>query len=191
VVTNTGEFDATTVYLFDGQKIVETRDGSGNMVQQFIASLTRRRGQSPPISSRSCRFAAGGVSRTGSTRYIHELIHVRVKDKVDLYVHQGERSEREHAATGKASRDARVRPATCPEGERTMRTTGGANWNVIALTDLGGGTEGRCTWVTDADCSECHLCESAGVSFLGESGCIPCEALGIPCRDGAGNFMLR
>ncbi|MEK6674488.1 MAG: RHS repeat-associated core domain-containing protein [Planctomycetota bacterium] len=74
VVTNTGTFDATWRYFYDGQKIVETRDGSGNMVQQFIHG----------------------------TRYIDELILMRVKDKGDLYVHQD------------------------------------ANWNVIALTDLGG-----------------------------------------------------
>ncbi|MEK6675041.1 MAG: RHS repeat-associated core domain-containing protein [Planctomycetota bacterium] len=74
VVTNTGTFDATWRYFYDGQKIVETRDGSGNMVQQFIHG----------------------------TGYIDELIQMRVKDKGDLYVHQD------------------------------------ANWNVIALTDLGG-----------------------------------------------------
>jgi hypothetical protein len=37
----------------------------------------------------------------------------------------GERSERERAAIGKAGRDARVRPATCPQRDRTMRSTGG------------------------------------------------------------------
>ncbi|MEK6675043.1 MAG: RHS repeat-associated core domain-containing protein, partial [Planctomycetota bacterium] len=74
VVTNTGTFDATWRYFYDGQKIVETRNGSGNMVQQFIHG----------------------------TRYIDELIQMRLKDKGDLYVHQD------------------------------------ANWNVIALTDLGG-----------------------------------------------------
>ncbi len=58
---------------------------------------------------------------------------VRVADKGDLYVHQGERSERERAAIGKASREACVRPATCPQEVSTTRTTGGANWNVIGL----------------------------------------------------------
>jgi RHS repeat-associated protein len=78
------------------------------------------------------------VSRAKGTRNIDELVQMRVKDKGDLYVHQGERSERERAATGKPGEDARVRPATCPEGASTTQTTGGANWNVIALTDLGG-----------------------------------------------------
>jgi len=74
VVTNTGQWDGTTVFLFDGQKIIETRDGSGNLVQQFIHG----------------------------TQYIDELVMMRAKSKGDLYVHQD------------------------------------ANWNVIALTDLGG-----------------------------------------------------
>jgi RHS repeat-associated protein len=60
VVSNSGSLDATWVYFYDGQKIIETRDGSGNMVQQFIHG----------------------------TRYIDELIQMRVKDKGDLYVHQ-------------------------------------------------------------------------------------------------------
>ena len=74
VVTNAGDHNATVIYLFDGQKIIETRDGSENMVQQFIHG----------------------------TRYVDELVQLRVKDKGDLYVHQD------------------------------------ANWNVVALTDLGG-----------------------------------------------------
>jgi hypothetical protein len=125
--------DGTAIYYFDGQKIIETRDGSGNMVQQFIAPLTRRgplRGRAalPPMG-----FAHHAVSRANGTRYIDELVQMRVKDKGNLYVHQGERSERKRAATGKAGEDARVRPATCPEGVSTTRTTGGANWNGIAL----------------------------------------------------------
>ncbi len=81
VATNSGDYDATVVYLYNGQKIIETRDGSGNVLQQFIHG----------------------------TRYIDELVMVRLVDsggtlgaKGDLYVHQD------------------------------------ANWNVIALTDLGG-----------------------------------------------------
>ena len=91
MVTNAGKNDATTVYLYDGWKICETRDGSGNVVQQFIHG----------------------------TQYIDELVMVRVKDKGDLYIHQGERSERERAATGKAGEDARVRPATRPDRTST------------------------------------------------------------------------
>ncbi len=60
VVTNSGGFDDVVVYLYDGQKICETRNGSGNMVQQFIHG----------------------------TQYIDELVMVRVKGKGDLYVHQ-------------------------------------------------------------------------------------------------------
>jgi YD repeat-containing protein len=43
----------------------------------------------------------------------------------EIWSQYGERSERKRAATGKASRDARVRPATCPEEASTMRVTGG------------------------------------------------------------------
>lgn len=46
--------------MYDGQKIIETRNGSGTTVQQFIHG----------------------------TQYIDELVMVRVKDKGDLYVHQ-------------------------------------------------------------------------------------------------------
>jgi len=60
VVTNSGDQDATVVYLYDGQKIIQANDGSDNMVQQFIHG----------------------------TQYIDELVMVRVKDKGDLYVHQ-------------------------------------------------------------------------------------------------------
>ena len=110
VVTNAGVQDGTTVFYYEGQKIIETRDGSGNMVMQAIHGV----------------------------RYIDELVMLRFADKGDLYVHQGERSEREQAAIGKASRIARVRPATRPERASTTRATGGANFNVIALTDLAG-----------------------------------------------------
>ena len=67
VVTNSGDLDATVVYLYDGvaagasaSRIIETRDGSGNLYQQFIHG----------------------------TQYIDELVMVRVKDKGDLYIHQ-------------------------------------------------------------------------------------------------------
>jgi len=60
VVTNSGEYDKTDLYLYNGHKIIETRDGSGNMVSQFIHG----------------------------TQYIDELVMMRVKDKGDLYVHQ-------------------------------------------------------------------------------------------------------
>ncbi len=74
VVANSGDYEQTVLYLYDGQKIIETRDGSNNMVQQFIHG----------------------------TQYIDELVMMRVAGKGDLYVHQD------------------------------------ANWNVVALTDLGG-----------------------------------------------------
>ena len=48
------------VYYYDGQRIIETRDGSGNLVQQFIHG----------------------------TQYIDVLVMVRVKDKGDMYVQQ-------------------------------------------------------------------------------------------------------
>ncbi len=81
-VEDSGDPDGTVVYLYDGQKIIETRDGSENLYQQFIHG----------------------------TRYIDELVMVRVKDKGDLYVHQAERDQ------GGSVKD----------------------WNVIGLTDLGG-----------------------------------------------------
>ena len=82
VVTNTGQHDGTVVFYYGGWKIIETRDGSGNLYQQFIHG----------------------------TQYIDELVMMRVKDKGDLYVHQD------------------------------------ANWNVIALTDLGGNVVERYTY---------------------------------------------
>jgi RHS repeat-associated protein len=60
VVSKSGEYDKTEVYLYDGQKIIEIRNGSNAMVQQFIHG----------------------------TQYIDELVMIRVKDKGDLYVHQ-------------------------------------------------------------------------------------------------------
>jgi hypothetical protein len=60
VVANSGDLDGTTVFYYDGQGIVETRDGSGNLVSQFVRGL----------------------------RYIDEVVMVRVKDEGELYVHQ-------------------------------------------------------------------------------------------------------
>ena len=100
VVTNAGEYDGTVVYFYGGVaaaasagRIIETRDGSGNMVQQNIHG----------------------------TRYIDELVMVRVKDKGELYVHQGERSEQKRPATGKASMDARKSGPRLARRERAPR----------------------------------------------------------------------
>ena len=41
-MTQSGSYDEAVVYLYEGQKIVETRDGSYNLYQQVIAPLTRR-----------------------------------------------------------------------------------------------------------------------------------------------------
>jgi RHS repeat-associated protein len=60
VVASSGDLDGTTVFYYDGQKIIETRDGSGNLVSQFVRGL----------------------------RYIDEVVMVRVKDEGELYVHQ-------------------------------------------------------------------------------------------------------
>ena len=59
VVTNAGDADGTTVYLFDGHKIIETRNGSAAVVQQFIHG----------------------------TQYIDELVMTRVKDKGEFTIH--------------------------------------------------------------------------------------------------------
>ena len=107
---NAGDLDGTTVYLYNRQQVIETRDGSNNVVHQFIHG----------------------------TQYIDELVMVRVKDKGDLYVYQGERSERERVATGQASTKRASDLRARPQRVSTRRTNGGANWNVIGLTDLGG-----------------------------------------------------
>jgi hypothetical protein len=60
VVANSGDLGGTTVFYYDGQGIVETRDGSGNLVSQFVRGL----------------------------RYIDEIVMVRAKDEGELYVHQ-------------------------------------------------------------------------------------------------------
>jgi RHS repeat-associated protein len=59
-ISNSGDLDGTTVYFYEGQKICETRDGSGNMVAQFIHG----------------------------TQYIDELVMMRSAGKGDLYIHQ-------------------------------------------------------------------------------------------------------
>jgi RHS repeat-associated protein len=59
-ISNSGDLAGTTVYFYVGQKICESRDGSGNMVAQFIHG----------------------------TQYIDELVMMRAADKGDLYVHQ-------------------------------------------------------------------------------------------------------
>ncbi len=101
-VTNSGDSDETVVYLYDGEKMIETRDGSNNMVCQFIHDV----------------------------QHIDELVMMRAKDRGDLYVHQGERGEWDRAATAKAGRDACAKPATCPQGVSTMPPTGGTNFMV-------------------------------------------------------------
>jgi RHS repeat-associated protein len=60
VVTNSGPHDGTVVYYYDGQRIIQTTDGSENMVQQFIHG----------------------------TQYIDELVMMRRAGHGDLYVHQ-------------------------------------------------------------------------------------------------------
>ena len=73
-VTNAGQYKGTVVPYHAGWKLIELRDGSGNMRQQFVRG----------------------------TQYVDELVMMRRADHGDLYVHQD------------------------------------ANWNVIALTGLGG-----------------------------------------------------
>ena len=74
VVTNAGPDNGTVVFYYNGWKMIETRDGSGNLYQQFIHG----------------------------TQYIDEIVMTRIADQGEYYVHQD------------------------------------ANWNVIALTDMGG-----------------------------------------------------
>ena len=63
VVTNSGDLNATIRYYYDGQKIIETRDGSGNLYQQFIAPLTRRPPRCGDAALRHAGFACCGESR--------------------------------------------------------------------------------------------------------------------------------
>jgi RHS repeat-associated protein len=60
VAANSGDNNQNLVYYYDGQKIIEIRNGSNAMVQQFIHGM----------------------------QYIDELVMVRVKNNGDLYVHQ-------------------------------------------------------------------------------------------------------
>ncbi|MCB9850297.1 MAG: hypothetical protein H6817_06290 [Phycisphaerales bacterium] len=82
VVTNSGDLDGTTVYLYNGSQIIETRDGSNNVELQVYHG----------------------------TRYIDEVVGMRVQDLGRLYAHQAERAQ------GGSVKD----------------------WNVTALTDLTG-----------------------------------------------------
>ena len=59
-VSDVLDIGKTQVYLYDGQKIIQTNDGSGNMIRQLIHG----------------------------TQYIDELVQMRAADKGDLYVHQ-------------------------------------------------------------------------------------------------------
>jgi RHS repeat-associated protein len=60
VVTNAGDLDGTTVYYYNGQQMIETRDGSGNVLMQVIHG----------------------------TRYIDEVVQLFLKDAGRVYVHQ-------------------------------------------------------------------------------------------------------
>ena len=123
VVTNSGDFDGTVVYFYDGQKIVETRDGSGNVLEQFIRGtqyidelvMMRVKGE----RSERKRAAAGKTSMDASVRpaTCPEGVSWKrtTKGKGDLYVHQGEPGERKRAAIGKAGR-------TLASGPRPART---------------------------------------------------------------------
>jgi RHS repeat-associated protein len=101
------------VYHYNAHQIIETRDGSGTMVSQVYHG----------------------------TRYIDEVVGLRLPEG-RAYIHQGERSEREPAADqfGRRSEQGRSRQAGEPARRkpRTMRAPGGANYNVIGLTDLTG-----------------------------------------------------
>ncbi|MGD2109296.1 MAG: hypothetical protein PVI86_07875 [Phycisphaerae bacterium] len=82
-------------------------------------------------------LASGDARRAG----IDELFTVCIADKGDRYAHQGESrrgpDKPEPAAMGNPGTEVCFGPATCPQELSTKRTIGGANWNVIGLTDLG------------------------------------------------------
>jgi len=60
VVNNAGDLDGTTVYYYNGQQMIETRDGSGNVLMQVIHG----------------------------TRYIDEVVQLFLQDAGRVYVHQ-------------------------------------------------------------------------------------------------------
>ncbi|HNU46998.1 MAG TPA: RHS repeat-associated core domain-containing protein [Phycisphaerae bacterium] len=100
-VTNSGQFDGTEVYYFDGWKIIEV--GPLTRHQPRSGFDARRRRAKPAVTSQG-RAASANVKEqfVHGTQYIDEIVMMRAKHRGDLYVHQD------------------------------------ANWNVIALTDLGG-----------------------------------------------------
>jgi len=59
-VTNSGDLDGVTVYLYQGHQIIETRDGSDQVTLQVYHG----------------------------TRYIDEVVRMRIKDLGRVYVHQ-------------------------------------------------------------------------------------------------------
>jgi YD repeat-containing protein len=61
-VTNSGDLDGTTVYLYHRHQIIETRNGSDEVTLQVYPG----------------------------TRYIDEVVGLRVKDQGRLYAHQAE-----------------------------------------------------------------------------------------------------
>jgi YD repeat-containing protein len=61
-VTNSGDLDGTTVYLYNRHQIIETRNGSDEVTLQVYPG----------------------------TRYIDEVVGLRVKDEGRLYAHQAE-----------------------------------------------------------------------------------------------------
>jgi len=84
------------------------------------AHMSQRDRRASPAAACQGRASLGGsvVERYVYTPYGQVTVHAETG-------YGGERSERERAATGKASMDASVRPATCPEEVSTRRTTGG------------------------------------------------------------------
>jgi RHS repeat-associated protein len=60
VVTNAGDLDGTVVYYYNGQQMIETRDGSGNVLMQVVHG----------------------------TRYIDEVVQLFLQNAGRVYVHQ-------------------------------------------------------------------------------------------------------
>ncbi len=76
----------------------------------------------------------------GLKRHLDEAVLEILEDGL-VWVHQGERSERERPATGKADREVRVRGATCPEGPSAKRATGGGD-SLVTLAEVDSNTNG-------------------------------------------------
>lgn len=121
-VASSGDPGATELYYCglaagvragrSGWQVLKVPDWSEDMIRQIIHAE---------------RDQGGSVKA-----HVDEVVP-EIRDDGLVWVHHGERSERERPATSKAGLDGHVRAATCADGASTTRATGAPNWNVIAV----------------------------------------------------------